>query len=742
MIGSRLVLAMFALTMAAGQPASAEASSGIGGVVHNGAGAPLKGICVYAYAANNSYVAGALTSEDGSYTVRGLQQGNYRLLFSNGCNVSQGSAVYLSEFYDDAPDLSSATPVPVDGTATVGGIDAVLATGAKISGRVTDASGTGLDGIEVEVFRSGEGLFRPVSFVSTGRDGRYEISGLPSGRFSIRFSDSNIGSGTFETEFYDDAPTEASAEPVALEHGDVRPGIDATMEPRGGIAGRVTDESGEVLAGICVDESNIALDRGYARSTVTDSDGNYFFPHLERGDYRVHFGCSSGGDFAQEYFDDRGDFNSATAVHVSTGATSRVDADLTPAGRIEGNVTDAAGTPLGRICVDALDRSGSYAVSYTSTDGNGDYSLSSLSDGEYVIEFRDCQRHELATEYYDGKYEYDKNDATLVSARTGRTTAGVDAELSRTGSISGVVNDSSGGALKSMCIEAIDSSGEVIDSRRTIYDGTFGFSSLPVGGYRIRFSDCGIGEFLAQYWKDVPSISQATTVEVTDRSHVVGVDATLSRGGRIDGHVTADDGGPVDGVCVDAMADGGGPSIGDRAERDGGYALQNLPAGDYVIGFSDCDNGAFESEYYDDSATIGGAVTIPVSGEQTVSGIDASLRRRGSSEGPRSPSPPAGDRSPPPSGDAVSAECVDAQHAVEAATAKLASEVRAVARKRSTLGHARQAKMGTRAAQVRRRIVHRIVKLRRKLRTHLRHRQRATTWLHNARAAQDEACRR
>ena len=54
---------------------------------------------------------------------------------------------------------------------------------------------------------------------------------------------------------------------------------------RGGISGRITDESGAVLPGVNVTATNTAT--GVSRSTVTSTTGDFSLPDLPLGTYSV-----------------------------------------------------------------------------------------------------------------------------------------------------------------------------------------------------------------------------------------------------------------------------------------------------------------------------------------------------------------------------------------------------------------------------------------------------------------------
>jgi len=122
-----MVIALVASLMAA--PASGadehESSGVIAGVITNSVGEPIPGVSVTALfqVGEGVLVAGSTTTgEDGSYVIGGLGDGSFVIEFF-------APEPHVSEFYDDAEDFDTATPVMVvDGEATIG-VDAELAGG-------------------------------------------------------------------------------------------------------------------------------------------------------------------------------------------------------------------------------------------------------------------------------------------------------------------------------------------------------------------------------------------------------------------------------------------------------------------------------------------------------------------------------------------------------------------------------------------------------------------------------------
>jgi hypothetical protein len=87
--------------------------------------------------ASGHFISDTWTYVDGTYSVKSLPSGNYHVY------VETYSTEYLPEYYNNAPDLGSATPVAVTDGATTGGIDIMLDDGTM------DSDGDGLpDAIE------------------------------------------------------------------------------------------------------------------------------------------------------------------------------------------------------------------------------------------------------------------------------------------------------------------------------------------------------------------------------------------------------------------------------------------------------------------------------------------------------------------------------------------------------------------------------------------------------------------
>ena len=79
------------------------------------------------------YVTSETTDASGNFSLSGLPAGTYRLKFNDP------NGAYLTEYYDNAASLETATDIVVTAAATVTGKNAILGASAYVEGQVTDS---------------------------------------------------------------------------------------------------------------------------------------------------------------------------------------------------------------------------------------------------------------------------------------------------------------------------------------------------------------------------------------------------------------------------------------------------------------------------------------------------------------------------------------------------------------------------------------------------------------------------
>lgn len=402
----------------------------ISGRITDSAGRPLSTVCAIAENASTKVpVAGIIGS--GGYRIGGLSPGRYLVQFSQ----CEGKPRYGSQWYRDKATAKSATPVTVRAGATSFGVSAVMTVGGSISGRVTGPSGERVRGFCVEATDTPAQSF---GFAIVGRTGRYTLTGLETGRYSLYFAPCEPPSSALA----------AQARPglvrVAAPHRVT--GINIKLGPGGSVSGRVTGATvpAPPQSSVCVLLLPVNPD-GTEGIAFTGQKGGYAVPNLKPGRYRAYFNDPSCqiftggiGGLAPQWYNGQPTRTSANQITVTAGhATTGIGAALRPYGSIAGTVTTRGSAKVSGECVTAipfrspadpfsgLQQPAEVAVSMH----DGRYVLADLLSGRYKIEFSTgCGDAGFATQWWD-------NAGSATSAKVitvgSATITGINATLKR-----------------------------------------------------------------------------------------------------------------------------------------------------------------------------------------------------------------------------------------------------------------------------------------------------------------------
>jgi len=345
-----------------------------------------------------------------------------------------------------------------------------------------------------------------------------------------------------------------------------------------------------------------------------------------------------GPGYAREYFDNVVIYAEATIIRVSEAddETLRMDFDLTAGGYISGYVRDAAtGDPIPETHVQIMpdgepDEHGGFD---TKTASDGSYRIGNLALGDYIVR---VSAGGWLSEYYRGLYH--QHWANKVRVVPPDTTAGIDFDLLRGGSLTGFVYESDGitpvqGALiwgnvcppDSQCLNF---------TTETRADGSYLAQDIvPRDGYTVRATKSG---FAPEYYESGSNRAQADPLQMTRGGVVTGIDFTLDAGGMITGHIYEEDGvTPIDGMMVRAFTPAGALVNGGHTGYDGRYTLWLSTGGYFVTTQAVVRGSKWIDEWYDDCSKtqMEDATTVYVTAPGTTSAVDFCLARAGTISG-------------------------------------------------------------------------------------------------------------
>ena len=366
----------------------------------------------------------------------------------------------------------------------------------SITGTVTDQSSPpdDLGGICVSVLPTAGGT--PVGKATTSAtNGTYSVKGVSPGTYAVRFTPcaTNPSFVYYVTQYYNDESSLDAADPVTVTAGSTESGIDAAMELGGQISGTVTDSSDSPLDAVCVSadlegggggggvrQSSTADNDQTEFSTTTNSTGQYALDGIPAGQYSMSFVDCGHRGYLPTY---------ASGIGVSPGSTTEQAATMDLPATITGTVTNTAPIPLKGICVAAILNGDE--VGGTTTNAEGDYSMSKLYPGSYKVSFTDCHSSFYLEQYYDDQTVAgsDGIEATGNSfiVSPGATVGGINAALEKGGEATGKVTDTvpkhqKATGISGICVEAAP----VYDPNDPDYNPPFEYAvTSSKGGYTL-----------------------------------------------------------------------------------------------------------------------------------------------------------------------------------------------------------------------------------------------------------------
>ncbi|HJZ77914.1 MAG TPA: carboxypeptidase-like regulatory domain-containing protein [Vicinamibacterales bacterium] len=443
--------------------------------------------------------------------------------------------------------------------------------------------------------------------VSTDSDGRYELTGLPAGRYAIRVT----RSGYLPLRYGQRRPLE-QGKPLQLLDRQTLDNVDFSLARMGLISGRVVDEFGDPIEGVNVMALRLMFFNGRRQfvptgggpSVRTDDAGQYRLLGLEPGSYLVaastretwtvnRDGVKQVMGYASTYAPSTTRLTDAQRVTVSLGKeVSNTDVALQPgrAARIAGRAVDSHGRPFAQVEVAREVRGNGFysiaGVASASVTADGTFAIDNVPPGDYILSASRGGESDVPEAAFmpitvDGT---DLDDLIVIGSLGGTiagqvlTESGAAPALPR---LQVTVRDQIVGQPSSVLVGAFKNPGtsDVADDGAFTINGVFGRSRLRMSlpdGWAIKSAhyegrdilDTPIEMRSGETWSGVQLI-------ITDRVSTVA------------GHVSDERGHPaVDGTIVVFAVDAGKWTDDSRyvrsarADQEGGWQIKGLPPGD------------------------------------------------------------------------------------------------------------------------------------------------------------------
>lgn len=185
----------------------------IAGTIRNSSGEPLPSAAVNAVRQEGGSYFGS-SDASGAYQLSALPTGTYRIRVTRD--------PYLGQYYGGSVREEGATPLDLESTSELTGIDVVLPDGDSIRGQVRDAGGSPIPYAAVYVYSADPSFFfywYPSAYADAS--GFYRVWGLPAGPVVLQ-----AAADGYVPEFYPDALFEADATVLNLSGNSHPSGVD------------------------------------------------------------------------------------------------------------------------------------------------------------------------------------------------------------------------------------------------------------------------------------------------------------------------------------------------------------------------------------------------------------------------------------------------------------------------------------------------------------------------------------
>ena len=358
----------------------------------------------------------------------------------------------------------------------------------------------------------------------------------------------------------------------------------------------------------------VGADGNVVATTTTDADGNYSFTGLDAGTYTVKVtkaGELAGLDQTEDPDGTKDNASGAITLNADNPVQENVNFGYVKKHAISGTVyldqnrdktKNTGDIDLSGVTVKLLDPSGN-VVATTTTDADGNYSFTGLSDGTYTVQVDKTGPLADTEQTEDPSGQADSRSQAITFTRSDPDVINVNFGYAEDYTVSGTVyydkdrsetlNNSEPG-FDGITVKLLGEDGSVVATTTTKADGTYSFSKLPAGKYTVKVEPSDLLKKLEQ--TEDPDGTKDNTSGVVQVNHdnpsVKNVNFGYATNYTIKGTVYRDadrsesleDGEKLyQGVTVDLLDNAGNVVATTTTDNKGAYAFTNLEEGTYKV---------------------------------------------------------------------------------------------------------------------------------------------------------------
>ena len=474
------------------------------------------GVTVQLLDASGNVVATTTTDANGRYSFSKLPDGTYSVKV-----VKDGELADTEQTEDpDATKDNASEPVTLgEDNPTKDHIDFGYVPDYSIHGLVyrdgdrNETHGAGEKGYANQTVELRDKDGKVVATTTTDANGAYSFSKLPAGDYTVKVVKDGALTDLDQTEDPDSTKDSASGV-ISLSNDhrtqtDVNFGyiannsINGTIYRDGDRDGRKGDTEGR-YSGVTV--QLLDASGNVVATTTTDKDGTYSFEHLPDGTYSVKVvkdGALTDTDQTGDPDNKLDNASEPITLDEKNPTKGDVDFGYVPNNTIKGTVyrddnrdkTINGDEPgLERVSVQLLDEDGK-VLQTLDTDADGNYAFQHLPDGKYTVKVVRSSSIKDYDQTEDPDATVDDTSAVYTMGPGHSLQENVNFGYVPDYSIAGRVyrdSDKSGSytdgeeTFSGVTVDLLDKDGNVVGTTTTDADGTYSFTKLPAGTYRVK----------------------------------------------------------------------------------------------------------------------------------------------------------------------------------------------------------------------------------------------------------------